>query len=138
MPFFRRKYPVDLSLTDAAGVVYFNEVLKMAHGTYELFLKKKKYSLKTLLSEGTALPIRKVAVDFRKPLFWEEEVEIHLFVSSLTEKTFETTYRFFKKKELAVEVVIRHVAIDGESRKLKELPEPLKRILREILSEEKI
>jgi len=115
--------------TDAAGVVYFANVLAMCHEAYEALLATSGINVKTFFSGSDfAVPIVHAEVDFSKPMFCGDRIEIHLTVTSLQTTEFEIEYRLFTpgqtEKPLSY-AVTRHVCIDAMTRSRRPLPDSL-------------
>jgi 1,4-dihydroxy-2-naphthoyl-CoA hydrolase len=66
--------------TDAAGVVYFSEVLNLCHEAYEASLRAAGIDLKAFFSatETTIVPIVHAEVNFFKPLHCGDRIWIDL------------------------------------------------------------
>lgn len=62
--------------TDAAGVLYFSEVLNLCHEAYEASLRTVGLDLKLFFrgTETTIVPIVHAAVDFSAPLLWRSNL----------------------------------------------------------------
>lgn len=80
--------------TDAAGVVYFANVLTLCHEAYEAALGAAGIDLKTFFSAagGVAVPITHAEVDFARPLFCGDAIAIILTPKTLDAHRFEITY----------------------------------------------
>ena len=65
--YYRTIYLAD---TDAAGVIYFTNALKICHEAYEAWLTEIGVSLPQMLIERTmAIPIVHADIDFLRPIF---------------------------------------------------------------------
>ncbi|HBB35072.1 MAG TPA: 1,4-dihydroxy-2-naphthoyl-CoA hydrolase [Cyanobacteria bacterium UBA8803] len=115
--------------TDAAGVVYFANVLSMCHEAYEASLAAAGINLKTFFSDSsTAIPIVHGSVDFFVPMFCGDQLLIELMPQQLSDNKFEIAYRIVAalsvQQELA-KAMTRHVCIDPIARTRKQLPETI-------------
>ncbi len=123
MPFtYARK--IRFQDTDAAGVVYFANVLAMCHEAYEESLSTSGINLKSFFSNSTsAIPIVHADVDFFRPLFCGEQISIHLKTKCLEDR-FEVIYEVvaLETNKLVAKVVTTHVCIDPISRSRQDLP----------------
>lgn len=135
--------------TDAAGVVYFANVLAMCHEAYEASLAASGINLQSFFQNPTvAIPIVHASVDFFRPMFCGDQQTIHLTPELLTDHEFEIIYQVFKissplsqtantskndvsskltatekaSLQLAGEAITRHVCIDSANRTRKEMP----------------
>jgi 1,4-dihydroxy-2-naphthoyl-CoA hydrolase len=114
-----------LSDTDAAGVVYFANILVLCHQAYEEALARSEVNLKNLVSpSGIALPIVHSSADFLRPLFCGDRIEIALTPKQLSETEFEIVYQVLSlttPQKTAARAITRHVCIN-ENRQRSPLP----------------
>lgn len=105
--------------TDAAGVVYFANLLTICHEAYEASLMASGIDLKTFFKNpDLAIPIVHASVDFFRPLVCGDRITLQLTPQLLTESKFEIAYQvFFSQTEtLTGSAVTRHVCIHPVSR----------------------
>lgn len=108
--------------TDAAGVVYFANILAMCHEAYEESLAATNINIKTFFSRSAiAFPIVHTSIDFFRPLFCGDLLLIHLLPQSIDNHTFEIAYELKVTEKSVAKAVTRHVCIDTNSRKKQEL-----------------
>lgn len=117
---------VYLADTDAAGVVYFARVLYMCHEAYEESLAAMGINLKNLVNNSsTALPIVHGEVDFFRPLFCADKLQINLVTQQLSDNEFAVSYKISHskapEKQLA-QAQTRHVCIEPSNRVRVKLP----------------
>ncbi|MGL4378427.1 MAG: acyl-CoA thioesterase [Microcoleaceae cyanobacterium] len=115
--------------TDAAGVVYFANVLAICHEAYEASLAASDINLKTFFTTpDLAIPIIHASVDFYRPMFCGDRVLIHLTPQYVSDNEFEIVYQLFlaenPDKPLA-KAITKHVCIDSINRKRQKLSEKL-------------
>lgn len=125
MPFVYQR-TVRFSDTDAAGVVYFANVLSMCHEAYEASLAAVGIDLKGFFSGvDVAMPIAHASVDFFQPMACGDRLEIHLTPKLLEDSEFEIAYAVFWASQLDRSISnaqTRHVCIDPATRKRRSLP----------------
>lgn len=106
--------------TDAAGVVYFANVLAICHEAYEASLVASGINLKSFFSNSSvAIPIVHAGVDFFRPLFCGDLLTIELIPNQLTGNEFEIAYRVFAGEvtdKCAAQAITRHVCIEPARR----------------------
>ena len=106
--------------TDAAGVVYFANVLNLCHEAYEASLAASGVNLKTFFGGGAiVVPIVHAAIDFRRPMFCGDRLKIHLTPQSKDANTFEINYQITDssdKPHLLASALTRHVCIGTAER----------------------
>lgn len=100
--------------TDAAGVVYFTNVLSICHEAYESSLVTANINLKTFFSNPiVAIPIVHAHVDFFRPLFCGDKIDIILHPQQLSNDKFEIVYQVLGPNEqLMAKAMTRHVCIN--------------------------
>ena len=111
--------------TDAAGVVYFANVLAICHQAYEESLAASNINLKLFFSNpDVAIPIVHASIDFIKPIFCGDRILIFLSPQYLTDHSFEIAYKVIlaETEKLLATAITKHVCIDKLSRSRKELP----------------
>ncbi|MBW4693003.1 MAG: acyl-CoA thioesterase [Lyngbya sp. HA4199-MV5] len=125
MPFIYQR-AVRFSDTDAAGVVYFANVLSLCHEAYEASLAATGIDLKAFFGRSeVAVPIAHASVDFFRPLFCGDRLEVHLTPKLLQDGEFEVAYAVFLEGKLERSVsnaTTRHVCIDAATRQRRSLP----------------
>ncbi len=111
--------------TDAAGVVYFANLLSLCHEAYEASLAAVPINPKEFFSAAgeVAVPIVHAEADFYQPLFCGDAIAITLIPHQLDPYRFEIAYRVSRqsqtdtaiKKPLA-QALTRHVCISTGDR----------------------
>ena len=124
---FSYKYVVQFRDTDAAGVVYFANILSICHVASEASVIGSGVNLQLFVDNPNfAVPIIHVYADFYKPLFCGDRVIIELTPRSIDIHRFEIKYQILSNNSVALATAItKHIVIDPQTRKRKELPEPL-------------
>lgn len=120
--------------TDAAGVVYFANVLSMCHEAYEASLAAAGIDLNSFFCyPKIAIPITHVTVDFMRPMFCGDNLQIHVNPKQLKENEFEIQYEVFSVEKVVGEITSvqevctarafsKHVCIDAVNRVRINLP----------------
>lgn len=132
MPFVyhRRIYFAD---TDAAGVVYFANVLSICHEAYEASLAASGTPLADFFrNDQQAVPIIHASVDFRHPLVCGDQILIELTPRLLSESQFEITYEIRFQEvpgKLVATAITRHLCIHPATRTRHPLSETLQQWL---------
>lgn len=120
--------------TDAAGVVYFANVLSICHEAYEASLAATGTDLKAFFTQGLiAVPIVHAHIDFMQPLFCGEVYHVEVTPHALSDSKFETTYRVTASTnadKTYSQATMRHVCIDTTTRTPTSFPQFLRHWLR--------
>ena len=121
--FFRNIY---LSNTDAAGVLYFAQGMSICHEAYEEWLQTRGINLQTILLEKKiALPIVHAEIDFLRPIFCGDRLEIKLELTQVTQQEYAIAYQLFavsSQGKLLAKAMTRHVCIAPQTRSRISLP----------------
>ena len=121
--YLRQIYLAD---TDAAGVVYFAKGLEICHQAYEESLAEAGINLNQTIREGkTALPIVRAEIDFLRPIFLGDEIQVSLNTSLVSNSEFAIAYRISpsdRLEQILVKAQTQHVCIDPQIRKRIDLP----------------
>lgn len=121
MPFTYNR-TVRFSDTDAAGVVFFANVLNICHEAYEASLAASGINLKAFFTNPlVAFPIVHANVDFLRPMYCGDELSISLIPQKLGVDKFELVYEVSIADVLVAKAITRHVCIDVNSRTKQEL-----------------
>lgn len=105
--------------TDAAGVVYFANLLAMCHEAYETSLADSGLDLKAFFAgREMAVPITHATIDFFHPLACGDRLAIQLIPQSISSTEFEVAYQVFLqgRNRPAAQVRTRHVCIEVATR----------------------
>lgn len=113
--------------TDAAGVVYFANVLAICHEAYEESLVAAGVNLNDFFTNpSVAFPIVHANVDFFRSLSCGDNLVIKLIPQQLSGDRFEVCYEVILGEVIAAKSITRHVCIDTATRTKRELPEQMK------------
>lgn len=130
--------------TDAAGVVYFANVLSMCHEAYEESLAASGVNLPSFFrNSDIAIPIIHASIDFFRPLFCGDVIVIQLIPNQLNNEKFEINYQIVAaasphpqslshegRGDLVAKAITQHVCIDPVVRAKKVMPEEVIQWLR--------
>ncbi|MCP2728389.1 acyl-CoA thioesterase [Limnofasciculus baicalensis] len=115
--------------TDAAGVIYFANVLSMCHEAYEESLGIAGINLKTFFSNSsTAIPIVHTSADFFAPMFCGDKLSINLIPQQLSETKFEIVYEIVadsSSQQILAKAMTRHVCINPITRTRTPFPDAI-------------
>ena len=124
------KTKIQLHDTDAAGIIFFANQLKIAHDAYEDLLEKSGLSFQTILKKtGFFLPIVHAESDYKVPLFTGDKIVVTVKVKHIGNTSCSFDYMLKRGKTLVGTAKTVHVAIDQKTRKKIPLPSILRSIL---------
>ena len=130
MPYeFKLTRRVEFAETDMAGIVHFANFFRMMEATEHAFFRSLGFTIHGPEEAGTiGWPRVSASCDFRAPLRFEEEVEIHLLVAEVRARSIR--YQFiFRKVADGTEVARGAIAavcaaVDKTAGKLAPVPIP--------------
>lgn len=114
--------------TDAAGVVYFANILAICHEAYEDSLAASGIELKSFFTNlSIAIPIIHTSANFFRPMFCGDEIIVELVPQQLSSNKFTINYQIFNPTtdELVAKATTNHVCIDATNRTKKDLSDEL-------------
>jgi 1,4-dihydroxy-2-naphthoyl-CoA hydrolase len=121
MPFTYNR-TVRFSDTDAAGVVYFANVLSICHEAYEASLEASNINIKEFFSNtSVAFPIVHANVDFFRPMFCGDKLVISLIPQKIGVEKFEIAYEILVDGVMHAKAITRHVCIEVSNRSKTEI-----------------
>ncbi|MBE9236301.1 acyl-CoA thioesterase [Anabaena aphanizomenioides LEGE 00250] len=123
---FTYQRTVRFANTDAAGVVYFANILSICHEAYEESLWHSGINIKTFFTHPyVAFPIVHANVDFLRPIYCGDKLMISLIPQKISIDKFNITYEITITDVIVAKAITRHVCIDVNSRTKQELPEEI-------------
>lgn len=133
---FKIKEIVKLHNTDAAGIMFFGNYLKVAHDIFERFMSEIGFSLDYIINEADFLVvIGHSECDYKKSLKLGEKFELRLSVANLGRASFTLSYEFINEAgDLAAKAQTVHVALNKASKKTIALPDDLKEKLSQYIA----
>lgn len=135
MSLFTYQRTVHFCDTDAAGVVYFANVLAMCHEAYEASLAEAGIDLKAFFRNSEiAVPIAHAEVDFWRAMECGDRLVLHLMPTRLSPAEFAIAYTIFSDSQPEKPVskaLTRHVCINPATRQRQPLTVELERWLQQ-------
>lgn len=121
-------YTIRLNDTDAAGVVYFANVLNLCHIAYEAAIAHTGMTFAALIQNGEfILPITYCQATFKRPLHCDDSILIHVQPDLLktTEFTLNYELRSLDAKQCYAIAQTQHTCIDPQQRQRRPLPDAI-------------
>ncbi len=130
---------IKLHDTDAAGILFFSNQLKIAHDAYESFFEDIGFSLaKIIHKEDFFLPIVHSETEYKSPLSVGDLIEVQTTVARVGTTSFTLAYKILNAvKDIVGAVKTVHVSIDKKTRKKIPLPSVLCSKLKELYTEDR-
>lgn len=116
---FRHPIRVRFAETDAMGVVH--------HGNYPLYLEETRvawlhdlgHTYHRVRDEGFDLAVIELFVGYRRPLAFDEIVDVHLLLGRMTRMTFQVGYLLAVDGEPRATAVTVHTCVDTTGRPIR-------------------
>jgi 1,4-dihydroxy-2-naphthoyl-CoA hydrolase len=112
--------------TDAAGVVYFANILAICHEAYEESIASVGINVKEFFTHPpVAFPIVHTNVDFFRPICCGDKLVISLIPHKQGVDKFEINYEILVDLFVVAKAQTRHVCIDSNTRSKREFPDEI-------------
>ncbi len=116
--------------TDAAGVMHFYHLLQWCHEAWEESIELYGLQIDDIFPNGrkqdvsleVILPIIHCDADFLGPIFAGDNLLIELIPTKLNPTSFQSVFKFRYKDDYVATGLIRHIAIQKNTRKPVSLP----------------
>jgi acyl-CoA thioester hydrolase len=117
---FFHKLKVYYEDTDSGGVVYYANYLKFLERARTEALVNLNFSNKKIKDVFKALIVVKTCnIDYKKPAYLEDELNIRSFVKSITKTSFTMNQFISRGEDLIVEAKIHLVFVNKEGKPMK-------------------
>jgi acyl-CoA thioester hydrolase len=87
---------VEFAETDMAGIMHYSNYFRFLETAEHAFFRSLGLSIVTKVDPPVGWPRVHAECDFRAPLFFEDEVEVHLLVAEKKSKSLSYVFRFRK------------------------------------------
>ena len=127
---FIYKTKIRLHDTDAAGIIFFANQLKIIHDAYEELLEESNLGFATMLKKTDFfLPIVHAESDYKAPVFAGDKIVVSVKVAHIGNTSCSFEYTIHRGKTLVGTAKTVHVAIDQKTRQKISLPDKLRKAL---------
>lgn len=128
---FQYAYTVGLHDTDAAGLIFSANIIRICHQAYEAFLEHIGYGMDVLFARRTMiLPVAHIEADFLRPLTVGQKVTISAQVSRIGESSYRMAYEVRDASgTVCATAASVQVCVDPKSRESMPIPADFKAAL---------
>jgi len=124
---FEYKYRIKFHDVDAAGIIFYANIFKIAHDAFQEMLWSFELSVKYFSDKEYAFPIVHSEADYFSPLKFNQEIIVKISVIDVNENSFKIIYLFTNENKIRfAEVKTVHVCVDKTKFDKTKLPEYLK------------
>ena len=122
---FFHKVKVYYEDTDSGGIVYYANYLKFfERGRTEALVSLGFSNKKIKDNFGASIIVKSCNIDYKKPAYLEDELNIRSFIKSITKTSFYMSQFISKGEDLIVEAKVHLVFVNDKGKPIK-IPEPL-------------
>jgi acyl-CoA thioester hydrolase len=93
---FKAVRRVEFAETDMAGIMHYSNYFRFMETAEHAFFRSLGLSIVTKVDPPVGWPRVHAECDFRMPLFFEDEIEVHLLVTEKKSKSLSYLFRFRK------------------------------------------
>ncbi len=119
---------------DSAGILFFANIFRYMHETYEKFIDENLSYNEHFGNENVAYPVIKTDAEYFSPFLLGEETEIRLSVNEVRNSSFELLFEFYVENILKAKGKTVHVCVSIPEAKKEPLNNKLKELLRKHIS----
>ena len=117
---FNHKIKVYYEDTDAGGVVYYANYLKyLERARTEALIKIGLSNIKIRDNFKALIIVKSCNIDYKKPAYLEDELNIKSYILSLTKTSFVMCQTIFKNKIVIVKAKIHLVFVNEKAKPIK-------------------
>jgi len=134
---FKQRRKVVFSETDLAGIAHFSSFFPYMEDCEHSFYRSLGYSVTNMLDDdgiNIGWPRINVSCEYLKPLHFEDEFEIQLLVSEITNKTIKYEFNFFDDEKALLakgSVVVVCVKFSESGMKSSNIPDSIRNSINE-------
>ena len=102
--------------TDAMGVIHHAAYLPYLEEARVAYLRHLGHPYDEVRAEGLDLVVLEVAVQYRRALKFDEEVDVHVWAGAVTRTTFQIAYLLTVGREVRATAITVHGSVDTEGK----------------------
>jgi acyl-CoA thioester hydrolase len=113
---FTHRIRVRFAETDAMGIVHHSRYLLYLEETRVAYLRQLGHPYAEMRSEGIDYAVLECFVQYRQPLRFDEEIDVHLQLASTTRTSFQMSYLVTVGEEARATAVTVHGCVTAAGR----------------------
>ncbi|KAB2846705.1 MAG: acyl-CoA thioesterase [Melioribacteraceae bacterium] len=123
---FKQKIRINFYDCDPAGILFYANLFKFAHKTYEALIESFEMKAGYFDNENFVVPIIHTEGNYFIPMNPGDKIEVSVYVSQIRNSSFELTYNFTNHdSNTCAQVKTVHVFVDKISFKKINVPEEI-------------
>ncbi|MEC7861064.1 MAG: thioesterase family protein [Verrucomicrobiota bacterium] len=138
---FKQRRKAVFSETDLAGIVHFASFFPYMEDCEHSFYRSLDYSVTNMVDDdgiNIGWPRVNVSCEYLKPLHFEDEFEIQLLVSDITDKTIKYEFNFFDDEKALLakgSVVVVCVKFTDSGMKSSNIPDSIRNSINKAINQ---
>jgi acyl-CoA thioester hydrolase len=116
---FRHRIRVRFAETDAMGIVHHSNYLLYLEETRVEYLRALGHPYDELRADGVDYAVLESFVQYRQPLRFDDQLDVHLVMSAATRATFQMAYLLTVGGEVRATAVTAHGAVSPAGRPVR-------------------
>jgi len=116
---FSHRIRVRFAETDAMGIVHHSRYLLYLEEARVAYLRHLDRPYTAMRAEGVDHAVLECFLQYRAPLRFDEELDVHLVLAKVTRATFQLAYLVTVADEPRATAVTAHGAVNGEGRPVR-------------------
>jgi len=116
---FAHRIRVRFAETDAMGIVHHSRYLPYLEEARVAYLRDIGRPYSEMRKEGVEHAVLECFVQYRKPLRFDEEIDVHLVLAKVTRATFQIAYLVTVDDEVRATAITVHGCVNGEGRPVR-------------------
>jgi acyl-CoA thioester hydrolase len=105
--------------TDAMGIIHHAAYLPYLEEARVEFLRHVGHPYDAVRAEGLNFAVLEVMVQYRKPLLFDDVLDVHLVLGSVSRATFQLAYLLTVAHEMRATAVTVHGCVDANGKALR-------------------
>ena len=102
--------------TDAMGIIHHAAYLPYLEEARVAYLRTLGHPYDEVRGDGLDIAVLEVAVQYRRPLHFDDEVDVHLWAGAVTHTTFQFAYLLTVDADVRATAVTVHGCVDANGR----------------------
>jgi acyl-CoA thioester hydrolase len=102
--------------TDAMGIIHHAAYLAYLEEARVAYLRQLGHPYDEVRADGLEIAVLEVAVAYRRPLHFDDQVEVHLWAGAVTGATFQVAYLLTVAGEARATAITVHGCVDARGR----------------------
>ncbi len=116
---YHHRVRVRFAETDAMGIVHHSRYLPYLEEARVEYLRHLGHPYTEMRAEGVDYAVLEVFVQYRQPLRFDDEVEVHLHLGAATRATFQMAYLLTVGGEVRATAVTVHGCVNSDGRPVR-------------------